>query len=307
LESCQPGSDNGNLAGAAAAGAEPEAQGYSARATWGRLALAATAYLAVGFIGAHATQARGLPSGGVAAIAIVAGVAFIGIEVAIIALVARLPLSAKSQLALVIAFGLVFGAALVVQLRLRASEGSPIALVRSVALMIAATAFGVMASRIVRERNLLVPVAVVAGAVDIWGVYFGFVAEVQKKAPEIAQHLSAAVPAASAAQVPVPLLSAVGPGDFLFMGLFVAAVRRLRMNLRATLWALFVAFLIVPAVFAVAGLPALPGLPFIGVAVIVANWRHFRFSRAEKFAVLYAVLGIAAAVGVGLGVRELLR
>jgi len=271
------------------------------------LALAAAAFLALGFIGAQATEARGLPNGAAVAIAIAAGIAFIGIAVIIVALVARLPLSAKGQSALVIAFGLIFGAARFAQLRLRTTAGSPIALVGDLALVIAATLFGVVVSRIIRERNILVPVAVVAGGVDIWGVYFGLVALVEKKAPELAQHLSAAIPAASAAKVPVPLLSAVGPGDFLFMGLFVAAVLRLGMNLRATLWALFVAFLIVPMVFAIARVPALPGLPFIGAAVIVANWRHFHFSRAEKFAVLYAALTVAVLVGAGLAIKWLLH
>jgi len=263
---------------------------------WQLLGLAAAAFLLVGLLGEEAGRVAAESAGLAASLAIIAGIAFIGISVAMVAVIARLSLSWAEQLVLAVVLG---GAS--------AAWGlARVELLKDLFLFVAATFFGVLASRIVKERNILVPVAVVAAAVDAWGVYYGFVAEMAKKAPEVVQHFSASIPGASAVEMPVPLLSAIGIGDFLFMGLFVAAVYRLRMNARATLWALFVAFLTVPVVFSLAGAAALPGLPFLGFAVLVANWRHFRFSRAEKFALLYAAVAVVALVGVVWAIRNAL-
>jgi hypothetical protein len=40
----------------------------------------------------------------------------------------------------------------------------------------------------------------------------------------------------------------------------------------------------------------LPGLPFIGLGTIIANWKHFKFSREEKRALLAAAIIIAAVI-----------
>ncbi len=265
----------------------PDASENTSRAirTWQLLALAAAAFLATGLIGDQAVAAATRHRALAAALAIGAGIGFVGVSVVMVGLIVALPLEWKAQLALVAAFGLTSAAAKV----------SHIILVGDLSLFVAATMFGVLVSRVIREPNMIVPVAVAAAAVDTYGVYWGFVAMVAKRAPALVQQLSAAVPGAAAPEMPVPLLSAIGIGDYLFMGLLVAAVYRLHMQGRRTLWALFIAFLAVPLVFVISSLPALPGLPFLGLAVVVANWRHFRFSRAEKFALLYAA-GVVAAI-----------
>ena len=261
---------------------------------WQMLALAAAGYLLLSLLGGRPGHPLMLPRPLALAVVITAGVAFIGISVVLVALTSRLSLSWQRQLALAGGFGAAFGAA-----RL-----GHVAAVGDLLLVIGATFMGALASRVVRERNMLVPVAVAAAAVDTWGVYWGFVAKVAEKAPQVVAQFSAAVPVA--ALVEVPLLKSIGVGDFLFMGLFVAAVYRMHLNVRATLWALFAVFLVVPVVFSIAGVPALPGLPFLGLAVLAANWRHFRFSRAEKFALLYATLAVAALIGAAWAVKQAL-
>jgi hypothetical protein len=230
-------------------------------------------------------------------LAIGAGIGFVGVSVVMVGLIVRLPLGWKAQLALVGAFGLAAGAMKV----------GRVVLVGDLFMFAAATMFGVLVSRVIREPNMIVPVAVAAAAVDTYGVYWGFVAMVAKRAPALVQHLSAAVPGAAAPEMPVPLLSAIGIGDYLFMGLLVAAVYRLHLQARRTLWALFIAFLAVPVVFVLSSLPALPGLPFLGLAVVAANWRHFNFSRAEKFALLYAAGVVAAIALAAWGLMRALR
>ncbi|HUT74455.1 MAG TPA: hypothetical protein VM221_06435 [Armatimonadota bacterium] len=269
---------------------------------WRMLALAAAAYLGLGLLAGPRALAALKPGPLLVGLAVVAGIAYILIALAMVVLACRLPLSWKGQLGAGLAFAAAFGAA----------RAAHVSLLGDLSLVLAALFAGALASRVIRERNMLVPVVVAAAAVDTWGVYWGFVAEIGRRAPEVVKQFSAAVPGAAAAELPVPLLSSVGAGDFLFMALFVAAVWRLGMNLRGTLWALFGVYLVVPAAFAAVSAvtaseaPALPGLVFVGFATAAANWRHFHFSRAERFALLYAAMALTALILAAWGVKRAL-
>jgi len=177
-------------------------------------------------------------------------------------------------------------------------------------VVVAASLFGCLVARLIREPNLLVPVAVVAGLVDFWGVYWGFVAHISKTAPQVVQSFSSAVPTPAATGLPLPGLSAMGIGDFLFTALYLGAVWRLGMRTLRTARAIFVAVLFSPLAFWLVPLvthrplEALPGLPFIGAGLLVANWRDFRISREEKFALLWAALVAGVVVGLYLLLRR---
>jgi hypothetical protein len=277
---------------------------HASRRTWHLLGLAAGLFLLLGVIGGEAARII-LPSALLALVAIVTGIGFIAVSVAMVGLSARLPLPWKVRLELAVVFGLGSAAAKVGAVRL--SENMFLELIGDLCLFIAATFFGVLASRIIKERNIVVPVAAAAAAVDTFGVYWGPVAEIARRAPHLAKQLSAAVPGSNIPEAPIPQLGYIGVGDFLFMGLFVAAVYRLGMNARGTLRALFLAFLAVPVVFALTNLPALPGLVFLGLAVVAANRRYFSFSRAEKFALAYAAVVVAVLIALAWGIKHMLR
>jgi hypothetical protein len=295
-------SNNGdNLVPAQAGDAE---HGAAPRHTWQMLGLSAAVFLLLGAIGGEASRII-LPTAVLAFVAIGTGVGFVAVSVAMVGLAARLPLRWRARLQLAIAFGIGSAAAKVGAALL--ARNIFLELVGDLCLFMAAAFFGVLASRIIRERNILVPVAFAAAAVDTFGVYWGPVAEIARRAPHLVKQLSAAVPGSTIPQAPIPQLGYVGVGDFLFMGLFVAAIYRLGMNARGTLWALFLAFLAVPVVFAVTNLPALPGLVFLGLAVVAANWRYFSFSRAEKFALLYAAVAVGALIALAWGIKHMLR
>jgi hypothetical protein len=203
-----------------------------------------------------------------------------------------------------VVFGGCFGAARLAHLQLAGDA----------LLVIAAVFAGRLVSRMLREPSILVPVAVVAAAVDFWGVYWGFVAHVSKVAPKVAQSFSAPVPQIANMPVQVPMVGAVGIGDFLFLALFVAALYRLGLSLKRTFWALVIALTAGPTLAFVISrfvfhyeLKALPGLPFIGLAVLAANWRQVRPSREERVALLYAAATVAAVIGVYVGIRHVVH
>jgi hypothetical protein len=165
----------------------------------------------------------------------------------------------------------------------------------NIVLIIWATFLGRLVSRVIREGKLILPVAVVASVADIVTVFWGVVAHVSEKAPEVAETFSTAAPVEAPAGVPAPILSMVGIGDYLFLALFAAVVLRYSMQPVRTLWASFVLMLFAPLGFLL--MPAatgLPGLPIISAAVLWANRRHLTYTPEERRALMVAGLLVGA-------------
>jgi hypothetical protein len=176
--------------------------------------------------------------------------------------------------------------------------------VGDVALIFSACFLGRLVSRLIRERSMLLPVAIAAAAVDFWGVYWGFVAHVQATAPEVASHFSAAAPMPAPAGKPLPSPE-IGAGDFIFLAFFFISAHRFTMNERRTFWLMWAAM--AAAAVMLSFVKVLPGLVFIGLAFVIANWRDLRLNRREWITLGYAALVIAAVVGVIAGLRRLLH
>ncbi|MFB3882509.1 MAG: hypothetical protein ACE149_14675 [Armatimonadota bacterium] len=163
-------------------------------------------------------------------------------------------------------------------------------------LIIWASFLGKLVSRIIREGKLILPIAVVGCIVDTITVFWGVVAHVSKTAPEVVETFSAAAPVAPPPNVQAPILSAVGIGDFLFYAMFLAIALRHSMRPAATMWATFAVMLMAPVAFYFfPSATGLPGLPWIGLAALWANWRFMRFTREEVRSLLVVGLLVLAA------------
>lgn len=266
--------------------------GALARDPWHRNPVVPVALLSVAFVGFQllarwaAWHLQGASRPTLTAVGIGSLALYALIVVVLIFSVARLRVTAACQAALAVCFGAILYAA--------RAAGAPLG--GDLALVLGAAFLGAFVGRLIREANMLIPVALVVSIVDIWGVYFGVAREIGERAPETAAALSASVPMAVA-----PMLGSIGIGDFVFMGLFFAAVVRVGLSVRATLWASVVALLAASLVFFAASLwpglgpvaDRLPGLPFLAAAVIVVNMRGFHLSREES----RAVVGVAIALG----------
>jgi hypothetical protein len=170
-------------------------------------------------------------------------------------------------------------------------------LIGNTVLIVWAAFLGKLVSRIIREANLILPVAIVAAVVDVITVFWGVVKHVTEAAPEVAEAFSAAAPIEAPEGVYAPILAFVGIGDFLFLALFIAVTIRYSMRPVRTLWASFVVMLIAPLGFVlVPEETGMPGLPFLAAATLWANWRHIRFSAQEQRALALAALLVAAVV-----------
>ncbi len=152
----------------------------------------------------------------------------------------------------------------------------------------AITCFGAVLSRIIRERSLLLPVALIAMPIDYIGAMTpsGFTHDMVAHAGKIVDSVSVSVPAVTVHGMSVGPLAFIGPGDVLFMAMFFAAVRRFELAEKKTFWWMF-ALLSISMIIAIRFFPVAALVP-MGLAVIIANANQVKLKREEAFAVLYA-------------------
>lgn len=156
----------------------------------------------------------------------------------------------------------------------------------NLSLIAAMVLLGTFISLAIKDAPLMLPVLLVGGLVDYWGVYFGTTHHFVKNAPEIVERVSAKVPTVSFGGVPI--VTTIGPGDFLFLGIFFASMARFRFDIPRTFWAFFALLLV--SLMIVSWLPIpIPALVPMAIAMIGVNWRKLRLSRAEAFASFYAI------------------
>ena len=157
-------------------------------------------------------------------------------------------------------------------------------------ILLIACSIGYLVSLRIKDKNLLLPVVMFAASIDFWTVTVGPVSSMVQHMPKLVSAVSAPIPMAGTGAF-VPAVT-MGMGDPLFMALVFAAVHRLGMNGRRNFG--FVCVIMIVAMLAVlmGGLPYVPALVALAVAVVAANWREFKLSRQEKIstAIVAAVL-----------------
>lgn len=163
-------------------------------------------------------------------------------------------------------------------------------LVVDVLLVCAAMLLGSLVAQIFSAPNTLAPFCAFCLMLDVWFVlYGGITAQIQEKAPQYAEHMTAAVPTVGAATTSryIPDAVGIGAADYLLWGLVFAVMHRFAMNWRAA--ARWMVFLIGGSLLAVnAGIGMLPGFVSIALSTALPNFSFFKFSREERFALLYA-------------------
>ncbi len=165
-----------------------------------------------------------------------------------------------------------------------------------VGLLCMAVLGGSLVARLITAPNMLAPVCGFMALLDIWLVLFSrFVPQLMEQAPQYAEKMTASTPAVGAATASRFAIDPVriGAADYLFLGLLFAALHAHKMNWRGAAW--LTTLLISGALMGILrGIPALPGFAAIGLGIALPNLKFFKFTREEKFALLYAALFIVA-------------
>ncbi|MCL5104513.1 MAG: hypothetical protein M1133_10450 [Armatimonadetes bacterium] len=240
---------------------------------------------------------------GAVAIMALPTVAFMAIQIALVYFFAKLKLDFwRALLALTLSVGLIAGmlAIVIFQHRLPAQLHhyptlkdhldimsiyyGPLAMPMNVLKVLAAASIGCLVAVRVRDKNLLLPVVMIAACIDFWTVFFGPVAAMLKHAPNIAPAVSAPIPQVGTGTfMPITM---IGPGDFLFMALVFAAVHQHKMNGARNYLFVFCAMSLGMLAVMFGLCNSLPALIVLAVAVVSANWREFHLTRQEKISVL---------------------
>lgn len=170
----------------------------------------------------------------------------------------------------------------------------------SLSFLFACIFFGRLLALIVRERNILLPVAIMAGLADIFTVFFGPTGKTLEHAPKLVEKLSVGIPKAGSAAgaaggAGLSHIATAGLGDFIFLTFFFAAIWRFGLRPKATFWTILVLLLVgMLGVLLLPWFPAVPLLPFIVAGFLVANATAFRLSRQEKINTVVVVVFVVA-------------
>lgn len=152
---------------------------------------------------------------------------------------------------------------------------------------------GGLVSRLMKDRNLLLPVTIFLAALDMLLVLTptGLTHMIMSAAPTMLGDVGYAVPRATSLPPRgiVRQLAVVGPADLLFLAMFFASLHKFGMRAGQTVWAMIptlVGYLLIVVVFGGVSvgrvsLGALPALVPIGAVVLLVNGRLFKLSRDE--------------------------
>jgi hypothetical protein len=157
---------------------------------------------------------------------------------------------------------------------------------------------GALLATSIREKNILIPVAIFLAIFDMFLVLtpVGPTQAIMRHAPSILTHAGLIIPRATASPTGgvARIVANVGPADLVFLGAYFIALFRFKMRTRITLLAM-IPTLIGYMFVVLFGHIALPALLPIGVVLLAVNWKEFNLTKDEKLS-----SAAVAALGVGL-------
>ncbi|MBX3112495.1 MAG: hypothetical protein KF857_10840 [Fimbriimonadaceae bacterium] len=171
---------------------------------------------------------------------------------------------------------------------------------------------GGLVSLVLKEKGLLLPVALFLAGFDVFLVMTPFAptAKVVEQNPGVLKAVAMSVPQVNQAKPgePPPAakvvdLGLVGPADLAFMGMFFACLHRFGMRARRTvLWLAPVMALYFLLAISPFGIGMLPAMVPIGITVLAVNWREFGLQGQERVAT-WVVAAVSVALA-GYGVYQ---
>lgn len=226
---------------------------------------------------------------------VVATLAFLAVQLGLVAALSRFGKDAPAGLGL-----LLTGILMLVGLRLMAEVGwiasdprskapmfpIPSALT-NLSMTLAAVGLGRLVSLIIREPGLLAPVVPLAALIDVLTVYApgGFVKKAIENNPQLTATLTVKAPQVATEQDfgTVTAFALIGVADLVFLSLFVVCLYKFGLKARLTLSLMFVALILYMAAVLLGTPLRLPALVPMAVVLLAVNWRQLRLTRQEAW------------------------
>lgn len=172
-------------------------------------------------------------------------------------------------------------------------------------------AIGALIATLLKDRNMILPVAIFLAAFDVFLVLtpVGITHMIIQSHPEIVQKVAYKVAMVHTQRHLGPIIPFVriGPADFLFLGMFFVDLSKYGMKtVRTFLWVTptLLGYLFIVAMFGYVhigplSLSALPALVPIGLVVVLVNRSEWKLSASEKQSTLIVILIALAILGFG--------
>jgi hypothetical protein len=158
-------------------------------------------------------------------------------------------------------------------------------------LLVWCLGLGVLVALLIKEKNLILPVALFLAGFDAFLVLTPYAptAAIVEQNPAVFQSVASSVPKAREAkpaekpkEAKLEALAFIGPADFLFAAVFFALLYRFKMRVRETaLWLAPVLVMYLFIVLSPFGLCMLPALVPIGGTVLLVNRKEFTLTKDE--------------------------
>lgn len=170
-------------------------------------------------------------------------------------------------------------------------------------LMIWCIGLGALISSLLRDKNILIPVAIFLVGFDIFLVLtpLGFTQKMMQQNPNLLNNVALAIPkstsvAQSVQTATVAKAGLVGPADLVFLGAFFLAMFRFNMRPKQTLRVMIPVLIGYMTVVLLTGL-SLPALVPIGLVTLVVNWKEFNLNKDEKASTIVLALIVLGILG----------
>lgn len=167
-------------------------------------------------------------------------------------------------------------------------------------IMVWTTGLGALVGLLIKDKNLILPVAIFLAGFDVFLVMTPttFVAQTVEKRPEVFSSVAMKVPGVRPAQKEgeqpngpqSPAIISVGPADLIFSMMFFVVLFRFKMRVKETAQWLAGVLVFYMALVLFTPFGMLPALVPIGATVLIVNAREFVMSRDEKIGVALATL-----------------
>lgn len=162
---------------------------------------------------------------------------------------------------------------------------------------------GALVACLVKEKNILLPIAIALAGVDIFLVLtpVGPTQAIIKANPKVLESVALQVPKVQAEPTSGPVVPAllVGPADLIFVAMFFVAIFRYGMRGKETLFALIPVLIIYMGLVATFGMP-LPAMVPIAITILLVNICKFDLSRDEWIMTGFIALLFGALIAWGL-------
>lgn len=252
------------------------------------------------------------PVGAIGFVNVVLAITFVGLPVFALFGAAEVEWTPKRALPLFLG-GVLAHALCVVLVRSVVREGAATSILDAVAqsgILCWCCGLGALVSSLIKDRNLLPPVAMFLAGFDMFIIFTpkSLPQQVMQKAPAVFHDVASKVPSVAATPaggITVMPGAYIGPADFIFISMFFVALFRFGMRTRTTLLTLIPVLICYLGLVLFGGglsigpisLAALPALLPIGLTILFVNWGEFRMDRQEKIGTAFAaVLGLSLAI-----------